>query len=130
MSFGTYSLIQFVGFFGCFFLPILHFNFSEVSNNGFGFSFVSFFFFFWYWDLGGDCLCIIGFLVKSIANFLSLHTRILGVFLIKKSNAGVTHIALMSNYDQFHTYFLLKWLKLEVTKVDQHPCTGHAGSMP
>jgi hypothetical protein len=82
LPFGTYSVIQFVGFFGCFFLPILHFNFSEVSNSGFGFSvvsFVSLFLLFWYWDLGGDCLCIIGFVVKIIAKFLSLHTRILGV---------------------------------------------------
>jgi hypothetical protein len=50
-------------------------------------------------------------------------------FFFLKSNVGVTHIALMSNYDQFHTYFPLKWLKLEVTEVDQHPCTGHAGWM-
>jgi len=51
------------------------------------------------------------------------------IFFLKKSNVGVTHIALMSNYDQLHTYFPLKWLKLEVTEVDQHPCTGHAGRM-
>jgi hypothetical protein len=102
-------------FLDVFFFQFSPFQFLRSVQQWFWLFFCFFFPSFLVLGFGFDCLCIIGFVIKIISTFLSLHTRILGVRKRRRrSNFGVTHIALMSNYDQFHTYFPLKWLKLEV----------------